>query len=667
MKKSIVWISIIAVIALICVFYFDIFNLSFSKEKAIATIIHYEDARWASDKLAGFLSDRDPEIRARAALAIGRIGDAEVASRLFNLLGDSVDFVAETAAFGIGLTGHKEFAGELMDVCSGFPPPLQAVIIQAAGRLADSTMPQIGSEIADYLNHTDHRVRQEAAYALWRCNGEIYAAQLADLCLNDPVRPVKVAALYALARMNIAETVDAYKEWLPDSNPFVRSLALRGLSLSEDDSQTLLVALGLNDRDMNVVSQAVSSLGLIGTTKAVNYIMDRYRDLDDEKVKMQILSLLGQLKNDAALDYALEEINDSASENMVGEAIVYLARIGYNDVIPLIDSLAVTSGPYLNAKIAEAIAEVGDETAKPRLVSLFADNSAMLRAAAFDALIKFDTINIDYYLRKALSDSDYVVAAKAVDKIGELKKERMLPQLMSTVSLHDQTETDLKRSIVNTAGEFIPGPADSLAGEILYAGLMDFDYLVSRAAAEIYDKKLGQNRYSYASKPATRITDRKIKALLKEYPVNPKAIISTKYGEIEIELFFDIAPLTVYNFITLANQGFYNNLIFHRVIPNFVVQGGDPRGDGWGGPGYSIRCEYSDLNFERGMIGMAHSGKDSGGSQFFIMLSTQPHLDARYTLFGKVLSGMKAVDNITRGDSIYTVTIVGGDIQTEKE
>lgn len=666
MKKPAVWIIVAIIIIALAVFYFDIFNLTFSKEKAFASIIHYEDARWISDKLTNYLFDYDPEIRARAALAVGRIGNTEGAALLYEMLDDSIETVAETAAFGIGLSGDKDYADKLLGACESFPPPLQATIIQAVGRLSDSTMPHITGEIARYLDHTDHRVREQAAYALWRAGGKMYAEQLEQVCLDDPVRPVRIAALYSLCRMGIAETTEAYEEWLPDSDPFVRSLAIRGLALGKDDTQTRLVASGLNDRDNNVVSQAVASLGTIGSYRALNYIMNSYQNFGDEKIKTQILAILGRLENSAAADYVLADIHDSASASIVGDALVYLAKVGYDDIIPLLDSVAVTSDPRLNVKIAEALVEIGGEMVKPRLVSLFNDSSAMVRAAAFDALTKFDTINIDYYIRKALNDSDYVVCALSVDKIGELKKERMLPQLMTIISMHDLAETDLKRSVVDAAGKFIPGPSDSLAEEILYQGLMDYNYLVSKDAAKIYEEKLGQDRSSYASKPYARIGERKIKSLIKQYRKNPHAIISTSYGDIEFELFFDVAPLTVHNFITLTNRGFYDNLIFHRVVPNFVIQGGDPRGDGRGGPEHSIRCEYSNLSYERGMVGIAHSGKDSGGSQFFITLSPQPHLDARYTIFGNVLFGMEAADKITRGDTIYTVTIVEQETKEEK-
>jgi cyclophilin family peptidyl-prolyl cis-trans isomerase len=132
--------------------------------------------------------------------------------------------------------------------------------------------------------------------------------------------------------------------------------------------------------------------------------------------------------------------------------------------------------------------------------------------------------------------------------------------------------------------------------------------------------------------------------------------METTRGEIIMELYSNYAPFTVVSFLKLADQrGFYRGLSFHRVVPNFVVQGGDPRGDGWGGPGYSIRSEFSPLQYETGSVGMASSGKDTEGSQFFITHSPQPHLDGRYTIFGKVISGMGVVNQIQLDDHIFDV------------
>ncbi|MFZ0390624.1 MAG: peptidylprolyl isomerase, partial [Calditrichia bacterium] len=138
----------------------------------------------------------------------------------------------------------------------------------------------------------------------------------------------------------------------------------------------------------------------------------------------------------------------------------------------------------------------------------------------------------------------------------------------------------------------------------------------------------------------------------------PRVRLTTDKGDVLIELYPDKAPVTVANFLQLAKSGFYNGIYFHRVVPGFVVQGGDPRGDGWGGPGYTIPSEFNDLFFDRGIVGMAHAGKDTGGSQFFITHTPQPHLNGRHTAFGKVISGMDVVDRLQVYDRINKMEVL---------
>ena len=140
-----------------------------------------------------------------------------------------------------------------------------------------------------------------------------------------------------------------------------------------------------------------------------------------------------------------------------------------------------------------------------------------------------------------------------------------------------------------------------------------------------------------------------------------KAEIHTQNGILKIEFYQEDAPNTVQNFIDLANKGFYDGLTFHRVIPNFVIQGGCPEGTGAGGPGYSIDCELSGNNqyHDKGVLSMAHAGKNTGGSQFFICHSraNTAHLDRKHTCFGKVIEGLTVIDMIKQGDVMEKVVI----------
>jgi peptidyl-prolyl cis-trans isomerase B (cyclophilin B) len=140
-----------------------------------------------------------------------------------------------------------------------------------------------------------------------------------------------------------------------------------------------------------------------------------------------------------------------------------------------------------------------------------------------------------------------------------------------------------------------------------------------------------------------------------------KADINTEKGVMKVEFYDKDAPGTVENFIKLAKDGFYDGLTFHRVIPDFVIQGGCPDGTGAGGPGYTIKCELDGDNqyHDRGVLSMAHAGRDTGGSQFFVCHSrtNTAHLDRMHTCFGKVVEGLDVIDDIRQGDKIIKVTV----------
>lgn len=153
----------------------------------------------------------------------------------------------------------------------------------------------------------------------------------------------------------------------------------------------------------------------------------------------------------------------------------------------------------------------------------------------------------------------------------------------------------------------------------------------------------------YSAPPAMQIDDSKIYQITME----------TDAGTIELDLYPEHAPNTVNNFVTLAKDGFYDGIVFHRVIPNFMVQGGDPTGTGRGGPGYKFNCETkgNPLKHETGVISMANAGPNTNGSQFFITHAPQPHLDGNHTVFGKVTTGQDVVDSIRQGDKMTKVSV----------
>ena len=448
-------------------------------------------------------------------------------------------------------------------------------------------------------------------------------------------------------------------DYLADPDPYLRALAVRGLASSTSPEAEHYLEIALNDGDKKVVAQAVASLGGKKTLSASQRLGQRLNLETDEKLILELIAALQRQNSDQGLVAANTHVMTGGSVNIVSAALPYLATIQQDKVMALLDSL-LNGKPDSKIRVsaAESYGLLSKTSVVPRLAGLFADEDPDVRAAAFDQLYTLDTANRSFYLTKALADPDYMLVVVALDKIGTDTLRQYLPTLSQLIKQGAGVDRDVRRSVVEALKSFITaGVRDTAVMEILVTAAIDPEYVIRRSAAEIYRDYFNQDRYSIVPPSNSRLSERKIKAAIDRYKFNPTATISTSKGDIEVELFFDIAPMTVLNFIELANSGFYNGLLFHRVVPNFVVQGGDPRGDGWGGPDWYIRCEYSTERYKRGSLGVATSGKDTGGSQFFITLSPQPHLDSRYTVFGEVTKGMELADLIVKGDLISKITI----------
>jgi peptidylprolyl isomerase len=203
---------------------------------------------------------------------------------------------------------------------------------------------------------------------------------------------------------------------------------------------------------------------------------------------------------------------------------------------------------------------------------------------------------------------------------------------------------------------------DRAALPILLELLKTPDPAVAGAAADALQSITGtdyRNRIPRRSEPLYTDLDF---AYLRALPDTISATLETARGTVDLILFKDAAPFTIMALAKLSEQrGFFRGGTFHRVVPNFVVQGGDPRGDGWGGPGFTLRSEFSPLGYETGTVGIASAGKDTEGSQFFITHSPQPHLDGRYTIVGRVLRGQDVVDQIRIDDRIFDFKFGGGE------
>ncbi len=344
------------------------------------------------------------------------------------------------------------------------------------------------------------------------------------------------------------------------------------------------------------------------------------------------------------------------------EAALALAKLDGARALP---ALRVQPGdpPLLKAGMIAAMGATGSIDAFAEISGHLREADPLLRRTALDALQALasknsskggflDTVyaaNID-----ALGSGDMAVTTTAAANLGDslLLRPGSVDALTSALErLRPPADIEAIQEVCRTLGKLGDERAVVPLKNLMESG----DDAAAQAAAAALGTITGERYVPGVPGRDPRHTDFDF-GMLEALPETIGVTLRTTGGDVTMEWYRDAAPFTIMSILKLAQrEGFYRDLIFHRVVPNFVVQGGDPRGDGWGGPGYSLRSEFSPLSYETGTVGIASAGKDTEGSQFFITHSPQPHLDGRYTIIGRVVVGMGVVDGIQVGDGILDI------------
>jgi cyclophilin family peptidyl-prolyl cis-trans isomerase len=272
------------------------------------------------------------------------------------------------------------------------------------------------------------------------------------------------------------------------------------------------------------------------------------------------------------------------------------------------------------------------------------------------AYSSFKPADVSLVATSRLQSADVMVRAASAEILGSQPPSEVNSRALITalsVALRDKDLNDAALAILDALGK----QKSAAANEAIKTALDSSDHLIRRRAVALLKANGAgdfSNRIGYVQ---TRNNGADYRRAISRIGRKVTATVVTSKGSFVIEFLPEDAPLTVDNFVMLARRGYFNGQTVPRVVPNFVVQTGDPRGDQNGGPGYSIRCEINEAPYDRAAVGMALSGKDTGGSQWFVTHSPQPHLDGGYTVFGRVVSGMDVVDRIARGDTIRRVVV----------
>ena len=672
-------------------------------------IIQYEDERTVQNELIEMLTPPHGGARRRAILALGRIGYPTAIPALIDIL--NADRNAENrnpdlralAAFAIGEIENHYAVPALMthlDPATETSALVRARCAEALGKIATNkfsatTLGNYGLKaIADALVRAlppqatqptaDQRfIAEMALTALLRLKHpttiESITAQL-----RSPDSEIRWQAANALARIRegIAPAIGALLPLLADGDALVRANAARALGVAKASQAVDGLTRLLADKDERVVASAINALAAVGDARAVepliamgNSLLARYRSFDrsksgvptEQNSLLLISTALGNIKDERGLPLLKAFRLADAKLGAHPEVEIAVAKFGEAAFFDVPESIKLSAGDWKAiAAYAQGLGQLKTERAKTILLDLLAGKSfgkpdARAVSDILNALAAVKVDGLRDILLENLKAEDVIVRTTAATLLGDVgdSTDKVINALEESYKAARNDKMNDARIAILEAADKLKRPMNA---RVLADDSRDPDYVVRLKAAEML-------RQSETEAPTSRLSIGKADtghdkaywrrmAQLAESKKSPTAIIHTKKGQIKIELYAQDAPMTVDNFMQLAKSGFYNGLTFMRVVPNFVIQGGDPRDDMNGGPGYQIRCEINLKQYETGAVGMALSGKDTGGSQFFITHSPQPHLDGGYTVFGQVTEGMDVVNRMARGDRIERVEII---------
>jgi len=614
---------------------------------------------------AGSEAEPAPAAPSRVAelLSIARVQDPASVGTLEQALRNGTPPEREVAAFGLGQLGVA------------WEPPPDAVRESAARALISALLMEREAAVRDRVIEALGKVggkdafetlvplvdddgaglpaaeRERAAVALAliarSSQGELVSPRARDamvLMLEEPDPSVRFAGAYGLLRYRDPETLPAFLAGLGDEDPHVRSTCLKALVTLGSLAEVPAIAPLLEDADDRVAAEAARTLIKLAIKCTTNDCpaLDALVAVPGpfRPAVMQALSFEGWISPSAlplfqarfdeyaqatTLDpreRALLQCQAAMAHDRAAGELMLLADCGsgvLDDVerdVLVARALAWTSGPEIAALLQS-------EATVVRIAA-----TAGARVAALPAL---------------LADPDPIVVGAAASRAEAIEATEValdLVQALDRLQISDAPADALEGqlALLSAVGALGVEAAAARAEALLDAE----PYALRQAAAHTLTQLTGEPR-------EVRLPERLDAAPLLE-PTTVR--IGTTRGTIRIRLFADDAPRTAHNFVELVKSGFYDGIAVHRVVPNFVSQAGDPRGDGSGGPGYAIPCEINLQRYGEGTVGMALAGRDTGGSQFFVAHSPQPHLDGLYTTFGEVVEGLDVASGLLEGDVI---------------
>lgn len=605
-------------------------------------IADLKDRRLA-DSLYRYFDDADERYRADAAEAFGSLQDTTAIDRLGQLLlNERSAAVRKAAAFALGQTNHSASAKILFEALSQERDPgVIAEILKAYGKTTTAWRLSPGPFLSDSITLAGF------AWSLYQAGlrGKADSANAIAAALLDQrySQNTRLAAAHFFARGSSdphkAETA-LIRSAITDNSNDVRMAAVTALGKAASDScLSTLKSIIQNEQDSRVVVNAVRALGSFPYRRIKNYLYDAVTGKDINAGIAASEILLSSIQDD---DWIKVSSLTTRIHNWRILANVYEA------------ALKVGMNPDLEK-------EIEGECEKA---------SAPYQKAAFLACLKHDPAAFNFIESQLRQTDTAIVRSAAANTLAAMSRldnipPSLRPRFAATFADLMQSEDPAVVGIVASALAF-PG-----SGYKMLIKNHDFLYKARerlRLPRDVEALQAIEEAIAYFEdrepSPVKNAFNHPVNwQLAKSIQAGQRAVIKTPRGNIVIRLLVEEAPGSVANFVALAKKNYFDNKFFHRVVPNFVVQAGCPRGDGWGSEDYSIRSEFSPRPYKTGSVGMASAGKDTECTQWFITYSPTPHLNGRYTIFGEVVDGFAVMNYLQLGDKILGVEIERSEAQ----
>ena len=646
--------------------------------EAIAPLLMAEDARqWDAGLFRRGLEHSDPLVRKKAALAVGRLRDSRGTSLLVAHLLDPDSTVQTEIMFALGVLQDTAAVGPIIGRFSERPALWRETAQEAITALAKMNDPRVAAFFSGILRRTQTitldstaPVVTQVARELWRLGDR---GPIADLIpfLRDTLVELRQAALFSVARVRPPAAAAELLLALQDDNSLLRAWAARALTKAYADTAKLTadaVTSGLKrllaDEDDGVRINALRALGSFRLPELSNSIAPLLED-SDINARVQAAATLGLTGGPEARAALTMALGSRDPWSVRREALLSLARVDTAAFLTAVVTWKGSADWRDRAVAAEAFAAMGvaNHPARPSLAGERDGRVITQILPAWNENAPVDTALLQAG-RRYLSHTDAAVRSVAANIVARAQDPADITTL---VAAYRQAASDsfpdaalAVLAALDTIAAKDPAVANRVAQEFLDAVPRPQSYLVRQWAETSWPD--AADRWGPAFPVETGRTLEDYRELARRYVVGtepsryPHVFIETEQRTvIELELFGPEAPLTVANFLLLVDRHFFDGNSWHRVVPNFVVQDGDRRGDGWGGSPGTIRDEINRRRYGAFVLGMALSGPDTGTSQWFITHSPQPHLDGTYTVFGRVVSGNGSLKRVSQGDRINTI------------